>query len=159
VDIHLGHVITPQDTTPGNIQPARPARHPAEHCRRRHHRHGGGGEAPDILAGHRDSRRNAATSSAATVHYPQIVITVWSSEQLLDWLYSYAFPDESLFTENPSAEATAELFTDQVIRNGVTAEMIFSTVHAHVGGIKAGTDADLVTATRILPIRRLPTLS
>ncbi|MFR4191079.1 MAG: guanine deaminase, partial [Corynebacterium variabile] len=65
------------------------------------------------------------------VHYPQIGMIASPGEQLLDWLDRYTFPAEARFADKAHAEATAEFFTDQLIRNGVTTALVFSTVHPH----------------------------
>jgi len=143
VDIHLGHVVTPQDATSTNTSPSTPDLLDIPN---------GAvvvdgstivavGEASDILDAY--SSTTAATVHDhgdaliipglvdCHVHYPQIGMIASPGEQLLDWLDRYTFPAEARFADKAHAEATAEFFTDQLIRNGVTTALVFSTVHPH----------------------------
>ena len=143
MDIHLGHVVTPQDATSTNTSPSTPELLDIPN---------GAvvvdgsiiaavGEASDILDAY--SSTTAATVHDhgdaliipglvdCHVHYPQIGMIASPGEQLLDWLDRYTFPAEARFADKAHAEATAEFFTDQLIRNGVTTALVFSTVHPH----------------------------
>ena len=133
MDIHLGHVVTPQDATSTNISPSTPdlLDIPDAAVVVDGSIIAAVGEASDILDAY--SSTTAATVHDhgdaliipglvdCHVHYPQIGMIASPGEQLLDWLDRYTFP----------AEATAEFFTDQLIRNGVTTALVFSTVHPH----------------------------
>lgn len=63
------------------------------------------------------------------IHYPQTRIIASYGDQLLDWLENYTFPEEMRFSDPSYARHTAELFFDQLMRNGTTTAMVFGTVH------------------------------
>lgn len=65
------------------------------------------------------------------VHYPQLGMIASPGEQLLDWLDRYTFPAEARFADLAHAEATADVFTDQLLAHGVTTALVFATVHPH----------------------------
>ena len=67
----------------------------------------------------------------AHVHYVQTGMIGSAGHQLLDWLNDYAFPAELAFADRAHAEATADLFCDEMLRNGVTSALVFCSVHAH----------------------------
>lgn len=143
MDIHLGHVVTPQDATSTNISPSTPdlLDIPDAAVVVDGSIIAAVGEASDILDAY--SSTTAATVHDhgdaliipglvdCHVHYPQIGMIASPGEQLLDWLDRYTFPAEARFADKAHAEATAEFFTDQLIRNGVTTALVFSTVHPH----------------------------
>lgn len=154
MDIHLGHVVTPQDATSTNISPSTPdlLDIPDAAVVVDGSIIAAVGEASDILDAY--SSTTAATVHDhgdaliipglvdCHVHYPQIGMIASPGEQLLDWLDRYTFPAEARFADKAHAEATAEFFTDQLIRNGVTTALVFSTVHPH------SVDALFTTAQR-----------
>ena len=63
------------------------------------------------------------------VHYPQLDIIASYGEQLLDWLNRYAFPVEMQFGDAEHAAEVAGFFLDQLLINGTTTALVFSTVH------------------------------
>lgn len=63
------------------------------------------------------------------VHFPQIDIIASYGEQLLDWLNRYAYPAERKFADPEHAAEVAEFFIDELLRNGTTTALVFSTVH------------------------------
>jgi guanine deaminase len=63
------------------------------------------------------------------VHYAQTDIIASHGEQLLMWLDKYAFPAERRFADPAHAEAVAEFFCDELLRNGTTTALAFATVH------------------------------
>jgi guanine deaminase len=65
------------------------------------------------------------------VHYPQLDVIASYGEELLDWLHRYAFPREMRFADKTYARRIAELFVDELLRNGTTTALVFGTVHAH----------------------------
>ncbi len=65
------------------------------------------------------------------VHYPQLDIIASYGMQLLDWLNRYAFPAEAKFSDEAYAQDMANVFLDELLRNGTTTALIFGTVHAH----------------------------
>jgi guanine deaminase len=67
----------------------------------------------------------------AHVHYVQTGIVAARGEKLLGWLAEYTFPAELEFADPAHARRTAEIFCDQLLRNGTTAAMVFCSVHPH----------------------------
>lgn len=63
------------------------------------------------------------------VHYPQTDIIASYGEQLLDWLTRYAYPEEQKFVDAEYASEIANVFSDELLRNGTTTALVFSTVH------------------------------
>ncbi|MFX6819217.1 amidohydrolase family protein, partial [Acinetobacter baumannii] len=66
----------------------------------------------------------------AHVHYPQTDRIASHGEQLLDWLERHIFPAEKAFADRAHADAVAEVFLDELLRNGTTSALVFATVHA-----------------------------
>ncbi|WP_035881698.1 guanine deaminase [Cupriavidus metallidurans] len=64
------------------------------------------------------------------IHYPQTDIIASPSPGLLHWLDTYTFPEERRFSDPAYARAVADFFTDELLRNGTTTAMVWSTVHA-----------------------------
>jgi guanine deaminase len=65
------------------------------------------------------------------VHFPQLDIIASYGEQLLDWLKRYAYPAEARFADVDYAREIADVFLDELLRNGTTTALVFGTVHAH----------------------------
>jgi guanine deaminase len=65
------------------------------------------------------------------VHFPQLDIIASYGEQLLDWLNRYAYPAEARFVDEAYAREIANVFLDELLRNGTTTALVFGTVHAH----------------------------
>jgi guanine deaminase len=65
------------------------------------------------------------------VHFPQLDIIASYGEQLLDWLNRYAYPAETRFADEAYAREIANVFLDELLRNGTTTALVFGTVHAH----------------------------
>ena len=63
------------------------------------------------------------------VHYPQIDMIGAYGEQLLDWLNNYTFVTEANFADPKVAHDTARFFLDQLLANGTTSALVFSTSH------------------------------
>lgn len=63
------------------------------------------------------------------VHYPQIGVIASFGTQLLDWLETYTFPEEALFSDPAYAQETAKLFLDLLLANGTTTAAVYCTVH------------------------------
>ncbi|MDB5730245.1 MAG: guanine deaminase [Variovorax sp.] len=63
------------------------------------------------------------------VHFPQTDILGAPSEGLLPWLENYTFPAESRFGDPAHAAEVAEVFFDELLRNGVTTALTFATSH------------------------------
>ncbi|MGY8524980.1 guanine deaminase [Paracidovorax citrulli] len=64
------------------------------------------------------------------VHYPQTDIIASPSPGLLHWLDTYTFPEEQRFADPEYAAAVAGFFADELLRNGTTSALVWSTVHA-----------------------------
>ncbi|MBV8271335.1 MAG: guanine deaminase [Cupriavidus sp.] len=64
------------------------------------------------------------------IHYPQTDIIASPSPGLLHWLDTYTFPEERRFSDANYARGVADFFTDELLRNGTTTAMVWSTVHA-----------------------------
>jgi guanine deaminase len=63
------------------------------------------------------------------VHYPQVDMIAAYGEQLLDWLNNYTFVTEANFGDPKVAHDTAQFFLNQLLANGTTSAMVFSTSH------------------------------
>ncbi|WP_017589963.1 guanine deaminase [Nocardiopsis ganjiahuensis] len=58
------------------------------------------------------------------VHYAQTRIIGAYGDQLLKWLNKHVYPEEVRFADPGYARRTAELFCDQILRNGTTTAMV-----------------------------------
>ncbi|QXZ09630.1 guanine deaminase [Comamonas sp. Y33R10-2] len=63
------------------------------------------------------------------IHYPQTDVIGAPAAGLLPWLENYTFPHESRFHDREYADAVAEFFMDELLRNGVTTALAFATSH------------------------------
>lgn len=63
------------------------------------------------------------------VHYPQMDRIASHGEQLLDWLTRHIFPAEQAFADRAHADAVADAFLAELLRNGTTSALVFPTVH------------------------------
>ncbi|WP_417551451.1 guanine deaminase [Marinomonas fungiae] len=63
------------------------------------------------------------------IHYPQSDMIASYGVQLLDWLNTYTFPEESKFADKDYASDVAERFLTELLRNGTTTALVFGTVH------------------------------
>ncbi|MDM0115911.1 guanine deaminase [Variovorax sp. J22R133] len=63
------------------------------------------------------------------VHFPQTDIIGSPAEGLLPWLENYTFPEESRFVDPAHSSAVADVFLDELMRNGVTTALTFATSH------------------------------
>lgn len=66
----------------------------------------------------------------AHVHYPQVERIASHGAQLLEWLTTHIFPAEAAFADRAHADGVAAFFLDELLRNGTTSALVFSTVHA-----------------------------
>ena len=64
------------------------------------------------------------------IHYPQVDVIASGGRELLDWLRDYTFPEEGRFADFAHASAVAEVFLDELMRNGTTSALVFCTVHS-----------------------------
>lgn len=67
----------------------------------------------------------------AHVHYPQMDRIASHGAQLLDWLDRHIFPAEKAFATRAHADAVAQAFLVELLRNGTTSALVFPTVHEH----------------------------
>ena len=63
------------------------------------------------------------------IHYSQLEMIAAHGEQLLEWLNKYTFPTESKFKDKGYAQKMASLFLDELLRNGTTTALVFTTVY------------------------------
>ena len=61
-------------------------------------------------------------------HFPQTEMIASYGSQLLEWLERYTFPTEQKFQDVDYAAAVAEVFLDEMLRNGTTTAMVLATV-------------------------------
>ncbi len=62
------------------------------------------------------------------IHFPQTEIIGSYGEQLLEWLERYTFPTERKFEDPEYAAAVAEIFLDELLRNGTTTALVLAAV-------------------------------
>ncbi|MBU6229995.1 MAG: guanine deaminase [Cyanobacteria bacterium REEB459] len=62
------------------------------------------------------------------IHYPQTAMIASHGEQLLEWLERYTFPTERKFADANYAAEVAELFLDELLKNGTTTALVFAAV-------------------------------
>ena len=63
------------------------------------------------------------------IHYSQFEMIAAHGEQLLEWLNKYTFPTEHKFKDKGYAKRIASLFLDELLKNGTTTALVFTTVH------------------------------
>ncbi len=64
------------------------------------------------------------------VHSSQLDIVASDGSKLLNWLSRYAYPEESRFADAGHARSVSEAFVDELLRNGTTSALVFTTVHS-----------------------------
>ena len=62
------------------------------------------------------------------IHFPQTEMIASYGEQLLEWLSTYTFPTERKFADHNYALEIASIFLDELLRNGTTTALVFTTV-------------------------------
>ncbi|WP_204103434.1 MULTISPECIES: guanine deaminase [Spirulina sp. CCY15215] len=62
------------------------------------------------------------------IHFPQTEMIAAYGEQLLEWLHQYTFPTERKFKEKSYAKKMASFFLDELLRNGTTTALVFTTI-------------------------------
>ncbi|MEO1069813.1 MAG: guanine deaminase [Cyanobacteria bacterium J06638_6] len=62
------------------------------------------------------------------IHYPQTGMIAAYGEQLLEWLNYYTFPTERKFADTAYARSIADLFLDELLKNGTTTALVFAAV-------------------------------
>ncbi len=63
------------------------------------------------------------------VHFPQTDVIGSPAAGLLPWLENYTFPHESRFADGGYAASVAQVFLEELLRNGVTTALAFATSH------------------------------
>jgi len=84
---------------------------------------------PDAHVTHWPGRILAPGFVDMHVHFPQTDIIGAPADGLLSWLENYTFPEESKFADPAHSAAVAEVFFDELMRNGVTTALTFATSH------------------------------
>ncbi|NNU45370.1 guanine deaminase [Ramlibacter montanisoli] len=86
---------------------------------------------PGIAVTHLPGRILAPGFIDLHVHFPQTDVIGSPAEGLLPWLEDYTFPHEARFADHAYAVEMAEVFLDELLRNGVTSALAFCTSHPH----------------------------
>lgn len=63
------------------------------------------------------------------LHLPQVTVTGKSGEHLMKWLERFVFPSEARCADPQYALRIANWFFDEMVRNGTTLGVVFSTIH------------------------------
>lgn len=63
------------------------------------------------------------------LHLPQVTVTGKSGEHLMKWLERFVFPSEARCADPHYALKIATWFFDEMVRNGTTLGVVFSTIH------------------------------
>lgn len=63
------------------------------------------------------------------IHFPQTEMMAAYGEQLLEWLDQYTFPTEQKFQDKVYAREIADIFLDELLRNGTTTAMVLAAVY------------------------------
>ncbi len=94
------------------------------------------GEGDDLRRDHPDAAVNdygdgliSAGFVDAHMHYPQTGIIASWGKQLIDWLNTYTFPEESRFADAAFAEDVAGRTLDLALAHGTTTLTSFCTIH------------------------------
>ena len=83
----------------------------------------------------------------AHVHYPQTAMIASWGKQLIDWLNTYTFPEETRFADPDYAKAIAETYFDLALANGTTSMCSFCTIHP--GSVDAFFEAAQLRGMRV----------
>ncbi len=62
------------------------------------------------------------------IHFPQMEMIASYGEQLLEWLSTYTFPTEGKFSDRNYAKQIAADFLNELLRNGTTTALVFTSV-------------------------------
>ena len=65
----------------------------------------------------------------AHVHMPQMQVIASYGAELLDWLNTYTFPEETKFRDTQHGRRIARLYLDEAVRHGTTTVAAYCTVH------------------------------
>jgi guanine deaminase len=61
------------------------------------------------------------------IHFPQVDMIASYGEQLLEWLNKYTFPHEKRFWDKEYSKKIANIFTQELLRNGSTTALVFAS--------------------------------
>jgi guanine deaminase len=89
------------------------------------------GNYPGVPVTHLPGRILAPGFIDLHVHFPQTDVIGSPAEGLLPWLENYTFPHEARFADPGYAVGVAQVFLDELLRNGVTTALTFCTSHPH----------------------------
>ena len=64
------------------------------------------------------------------LHFPQVQVLASWGRDLLDWLNTYTFPEETRYADAEHCAAMAKGFYDGLLRNGTTSAVAYGSVHA-----------------------------
>jgi guanine deaminase len=95
------------------------------------------GDAEDLLATLADDVEVVAYDDALItagfidthIHLPQTGMIGSYGEQLLDWLNTYVFPCERQFEDPEHSAQVADIFLNELLRNGTTTALVFGSRH------------------------------
>ena len=76
------------------------------------------------------------------LHFPQTQIIASWGAQLIDWLNTYTFPEETRYADESHSQRMAEKFLNQLVSHGTTTAAAFCSVH------KQSADALFASAER-----------
>ncbi|TIM94707.1 MAG: guanine deaminase, partial [Mesorhizobium sp.] len=62
-------------------------------------------------------------------HFPQMQVIASYGAELLDWLNTYTFPEETKFQNAQHGRRIARLFLDEMVRHGTTTVAAYCSVH------------------------------
>ncbi|HEY4193320.1 MAG TPA: guanine deaminase [Mesorhizobium sp.] len=65
----------------------------------------------------------------AHAHFPQMQVIASYGAELLDWLNTYTFPEETRFRNAQHGRRIARLFLDEMVRHGTTTVAAYCSVH------------------------------
>jgi len=63
------------------------------------------------------------------VHFPQLQVIASYGAELLGWLNTYTFPEETKFRDAQYGRRVARLFLDEMVRHGTTTVAAYCSVH------------------------------
>lgn len=94
------------------------------------------GEADDLRRAHPDAQVTDYGKALITagfvdahMHYPQTGIIASWGKQLIDWLNTYTFPEETRFSDRAYADEVAGRTLDLALAHGTTTLTSFCTIH------------------------------
>ncbi len=85
-------------------------------------------EYADIPITHYPDRLIVSGFIDTHIHFPQTEMIASYGEQLLEWLSTYTFPVEGKFSDRNYACEIASIFLDELLKNGTTTALVFTTV-------------------------------